>query len=100
MPRKTLMAMGVIGLLSALFVAVSGIGRIFLPQLLMLSVGLLVGPGIECWRYTALRNDAPDPRWEETTERFVDPESGKFTGVYFDAEPARRHYVIVRDMRG
>ena len=100
MLRKALMVLGALGLLLGLVAAVSGIGRIFLPQLLIVSVVLLLGVGLERWRYRALRNDAPDPRWEDTGERFVDPESGRLTAVYFDAETARRHYVIVRDTRG
>lgn len=33
--------------------------------------------------------------WQDTGERFVDPETGYTTAVYFDPRTAERHYVAV-----
>ena len=60
-----------------------------LAGLLVLAIGL----AIERWRYKPVRADKPDPRWSDTGERFVDPETGMLTAVYFDAEKGERHYL-------
>ena len=60
--------------------------------LLVLAVGL----AIERWRYKPVRQERPDPRWTDTGERFVDPETGVLTAVYFDAEKGERHYLAAK----
>ena len=57
--------------------------------LLVLAVGL----AIERWRYKPVRQERPDPRWTDTGERFVDPETGRLTAVYFDPVKGERHYL-------
>jgi hypothetical protein len=39
-----------------------------------------------------VRSERPDPRWRDTGERFVDPETGLMTAVYFDPAKGERHY--------
>jgi len=80
-------------LLGALLAAVSGLFVILLPQLLIGGLLLIVGLAIERWRYKPLDQTRPDPRWTDTGERFVDPESGLLIAVYFDAADGSRHYV-------
>jgi hypothetical protein len=68
-----------------------------LPQLLIVGLLLVVGLAIERWRYKPVRREVPDPRWKDTGERFVDPETGLLTGVYFDQVRGERHYIAVDD---
>jgi predicted membrane channel-forming protein YqfA (hemolysin III family) len=66
---------------------------LFLPQLVIGGLFLIVGLAIEHWRYKPVRVERPDPRWADTGERFVDPETGRLTAVYFDPASGERHYL-------
>ncbi|WP_329740419.1 hypothetical protein [Dyella sp. A6] len=79
-------------LLLGLVAAVTG-GWVVLPQLLIGGLLLLVGLAIERWRYKPLQAGRPDPRWLDTGERFVDPESGALVAVYHDPADGSRHYI-------
>lgn len=72
---------------------VGGALAVIVPQLIIGGLILVVGLAIERWRYKPVRDEAPDPRWSDTGERFVDPESGKLTAVYFDPANGERHYL-------
>ena len=87
-------------ILGALFVlagivmaAVGSVLAVFVPQLIFGGLLLLVGLAIERWRYKTVAHIAPDPAWKDTGERFVDPETGMLTAVYFDAASGERHYL-------
>jgi hypothetical protein len=54
---------------------------------------LLVGLLIERWRYKPLAGRQPGPDWQQTDERFVDPETGKLVTVYFHAATGERRYI-------
>ena len=81
---------------AAVALLVGGTFLLFIPQLVIGGVLLIVGLAIERWRYKPLSETRPDPRWTDTGERFVDPETGKLTAVYFDPANGERHYIIVR----
>jgi len=78
-------------------VAFGGVMLVFLPQLLIGGVLLIVGLAIERWRYKPIARERPDPRWTDTGERFVDPETQLLTAVYFDPANGERHYLAVAD---
>jgi hypothetical protein len=82
-------------LLGAVLAAITGWLAILLPQLLLGGLLLVVGLAIERWRYKPLREARPDPRWLDTGERFVDPESHALVAVYHDPADGSRHYVRV-----
>lgn len=95
MLRKGLYIAGVVLLLLALVAAVSGVIFVFWWQLLFCGVVLVAALAFERWRYKPPRHEQPDPRWTDTGERFVDPESQRLTGVWFDPASGERHYLLV-----
>ncbi len=80
-------------LIAAVALLVGGALALFLPQLVIGGVFLIVALAIERWRYKPVRGERPDPRWTDTGERFVDPETGVLTAVYFDSAKGERHYL-------
>ncbi len=93
-----LMVLGGLLVLAAFAAAMAGVWVMFLPQLLIVGVILLIGLAIERWRYKPLSRLQPDPSWKDTGERFVDPESGLLTAVYFDPQRGERHYIVADDV--
>ena len=85
---------GLLLLAAAVALLVGGALALFIPQLVVGGVLLVVGLAIERWRYKPVRGGRPDPRWTDTGERFVDPETGALTAVYFDAATGERHYLV------
>ncbi len=83
-------------LIAAVALSVGGALALFLPQLVIGGVFLIVALAIERWRYKPVGGERPDPRWTDTGERLVDPETGVLTAVYFDVDngsgitPSRR----------
>ncbi len=80
-------------LLGALAAALTGMLAALLPSLLIGGLLLVLGLAFERWHYKPVRREPPDPRWKDTGERFVDPESGQLTAVYFDPARGERHYI-------
>ncbi|TAN07019.1 MAG: hypothetical protein EPN38_06915 [Rhodanobacteraceae bacterium] len=70
-----------------------GAATLFVPQLAIGGVLLIVALAIERWRYKPIRQARPEPGWVDIGERFVDPETGQLTAVYFDAATGGRHYL-------
>lgn len=99
MLRSVLMAIGALCLLLAALAAVTGLAAAAILPLLAPGLLLFVGLAVERWRYKPLRRQRVDPRWQDTGERFVDPETGKTTAVYFDPATAERHYIVVDHRR-
>ncbi len=97
MLRKTLCILGALCLLAAAAALLTGAGAVFVPQLLLSGLILLVGLAVERWRYKPVRRQRIDPGWQDTGERFVDPETGAITAVYFDPLAAERHYIAVEN---
>lgn len=92
-----MLALYVIGaillLIAAVTLLVGGALAVFLPQLIIGGLFLILALAIERWRYKPVLGESPDPRWTDTGERFVDPETGVLTAVYFDAAKGERHYL-------
>ncbi|HET7930744.1 MAG TPA: hypothetical protein VFL63_05090 [Rhodanobacteraceae bacterium] len=74
---------------------VGGALVVILPQLIIGGLVLVVGLAIERWRYKPVLDQRPDPRWTDTGERSVDPETGQLIAVYFDPANGERHYLVV-----
>lgn len=86
-------------LIAAIALLVGGALALFLPQLVIGGACLIVALAIERWRYKPVQSTSPDPRWADTGERFVDPETGLLTAVYFDAAKGERHYLAAPGSR-
>ena len=80
-------------LIAAIALLVGGTLALFLPQLVIGGLFLIIALAIERWHYKPVSMVQPDPRWTDTGERFVDPETGLMTAVYFDPEKGERHYL-------
>lgn len=80
-------------LIAAVALLIGGTLALFLPQLFIGGLFLILALAIERWRYKPVSNARPDPRWSDTGERFVDPETGLLTAVYFDPAKGERHYL-------
>ena len=95
-----MLALYVIGaillLIAAIALLVGGALALFLPQLIIGGLFLIIALAIERWRYKPIRDGRPDPHWTDTGERFVDPETGVLTAVYFDASKGERHYLAAK----
>ena len=64
--------------------------------LLAVATILLIGTACERWRYARPRPAPPaGAAWQETPERFVDPETGRLVTVWFDPANGERRYVDV-----
>ena len=85
---------GVLLAIAAVTLLVGGALVVFLPQLIIGGLLLVGGLAIERWRYKPVRDERPDPRWTDTGERFIDPETGALTAVYFDPANGERHYLV------
>jgi hypothetical protein len=57
------------------------------------SFALLFAVICERWRYTKKAKDRLSTQWKKTEERFVDPESGAMTVVWFNPKTGERRYV-------
>ena len=62
------------------------------PSLLVATL-LLVGTVFERVRYGAAQRRPVGGAWQETTERFIDDESGRPVTVWFDPATGQRRYV-------
>ncbi len=76
------------GLLAAFGCTLGVSLRLAVPGLVLL-LGLLV----ERWRYKRVTERRPGPDWVPTSERFVDPESGKLVTVFYQPSTGERRYV-------
>ena len=92
MLRKVLVTAGVLLLIGALLLVLFH-QYALLPHALILGLMLSAGIVWERWQYKPPQAGAPDPQWQATGERFVDPQSGKTLEVYFDPRNGESHYV-------
>jgi hypothetical protein len=95
MLRKILLILGILCLLGALVVLATGHGMHALPQLLIGALILGAGVAFESWRYKRIRPGRIEAHWQDTGERFVDPETGQTTAVWYDPRTSERHYIAV-----
>lgn len=47
---------------------------------------------VERWRYRATATESPGADWQQTDERFVDPESGQTMQVFYNPRTGERRY--------
>ena len=64
------------------------------PGIYALGVGVvtLLGTAFERWRYRPSDSGA-SATWEPTSERFVDPQTGKTVQVFYNPRSGERRYV-------
>lgn len=63
-----------------------------LPALIMLGL-VFLGTLFESYRYKRLHQSGPPPGWQDTGERFRDPETGKRVAVFYNPDTGERMYV-------
>jgi hypothetical protein len=54
---------------------------------------LLGGIAIERWRYQRLDSNPPGADWQQTGERFIDPETGRLVTVFIRPATGERRYI-------
>ena len=91
MLRKAVIVLGVGLLIAGAASALAGVAPLtvfFVVNGLVLTLGVVY----ERWHYKRLA-ERVQPDWEASGERFVDPETGRLTEVYYDKRDQTRHYV-------
>jgi hypothetical protein len=92
MLRLAVLLLG-IALLMAGVIAL-GYGVPGIPLWLLVAGGVItVGTLGERVLYKPLRREKPGPGWVKTTERFVDPDTGKTVEVFYQPTSGERQYV-------
>src|SRR4051794_34222443 len=87
--RTVVLAIAVIAFVGALCGTLVDIG--VWPSLLFATL-LLIGTLFERVRYGAAQRRPAGGAWQETTERFIDDESGRPVTVWFDPATGERRY--------
>jgi hypothetical protein len=85
-----------LGLAFAAGAAALAVLRSFAPAgiLAFWAIVCLGGIAVERWRYQRLgANPPPGSDWQETAERFIDPETGRLVTVYIRPATGERRYV-------
>jgi hypothetical protein len=93
MLRNLLISISIVMLAAALVLALSGRFQPGLITLIAWGVILFVGVIFERTQYKQILDAPPGPDFQPTGERFVDPQSGVSTIVYFNAKTGKRAYV-------
>ena len=92
MLRKLVLGLSLLVLCAGLLLLAVSPANAFPP--LLFGALLLLGTAFERWRYKQPK--APGTaRGVATGERFIDPETGALTEVYYDASTGERSYVKV-----
>lgn len=99
MLRKVLLGLGALCLLGVITVLITGHGRVVLPHLVAGVVVFGLAVMFEDWRYKRIHPSRLEAHWQDTGERFIDPETQQLTAVYFDPRTGERHYVAQPDSR-
>jgi hypothetical protein len=77
---------------AAALVADAMAGSVFVPP--TIAAGLaFAGFLFENRHYKRLLDRAPGPDWQATSERFIDPDTGKTVTVFFNSATGERRYV-------
>ena len=91
MLRKTTLALGAVMLVAAIL----GLARHWRPWL-MIELGLfgvlIIAGTLFEKHYKKSTPPKLEPGWIDTGERFIDPETGKLTVVYWKPETGERYY--------
>lgn len=95
MLRTAVLLLGGLSLIASLLCAMQGAAN---AALFLFVNGLVLTLAIvyERWRYRSIVT-RPEPGWQATGERFVDPETERLTEVYYDPATGSRHYVDARN---
>jgi len=93
MLRAFLVGISVLMLAIAVGLFVSGLPQPGGLVLVAWAIVLFVGVVFERSRYKAILDAPPNADFQPTAERFVDPETGTATVVYFNAKTGKRAYV-------
>jgi hypothetical protein len=88
--RRAVLGLGVLALLGGLVLVGLGLTAVGGLQLIVLGAVALLGVTLEARRY---RGRTGPGRWQETSERFVDPSTGRLTEVQYDPSTGERRYV-------
>jgi hypothetical protein len=88
--RRAVLGLGVLALLVGLALVGLGLAAAGGLQLIVLGAVVLLGVALEARRY---RGGVGPGRWQETSERFVDPSTGRLTEVQYDPSTGQRRYV-------
>jgi hypothetical protein len=91
--RAGLLVFGGIMLAAAAFGALFGCRLAAMIPLAVWGAILAGGVLVERWRYQFLAEDRPSRDWQATTERFIDPETGRLVTVFFNPATGERRYV-------
>jgi hypothetical protein len=94
MLRKGLMVFAALLILAGLFASVAGAPQGFV--MVLWGCILLAAVMFERWRY-GNKDGGRGSTWQDTGERFVDPESGLLTKVMYNAKTGDRKYWPVVD---
>jgi hypothetical protein len=90
--RRAVLALGAVALLAGLLLLALGRFAAGGIQLVVLGAVLLFGVLLERGRY---RRSAGAGQWQPTSERFLDPTTGRLMEVQYDAATGERRYVDV-----
>jgi hypothetical protein len=90
--RRVILGLGVLALLGGLVMVGLGLAAAGGLQLVVLGAVVLLGVTLEARRY---RGRAGPGRWQATSERFVDPSTGRLTEVQYDPSTGQRRYVEI-----
>ena len=93
--RRVLIVAGLLSLLGSALAAQRGLWS---PAFWLLLNGLALSAGVvwERWRYRMPESAAPGAGWQRTGERFIDPETGQLTEVWYQPVSGERRYVTAR----
>jgi hypothetical protein len=91
--RAVLLVLGILAIVAALIVAVTGGPVPAVAWLGIIGAMLFVGIVFERGRYKPATPDHPGLCWVATDERFIDPDSGKEVTVYYQPTTGERRYV-------
>ena len=79
--------------LSLSLMLVANLYNPFTYYLVFITGIVFVGSLVERFRYKKLENKDPGPGWQETEERFIDPETKQCVTVFFNPTKGERRYV-------
>jgi hypothetical protein len=94
MLRISLLIFGVALLAVGLFQLMTGRSHLYQPALIWGSI-LVIAMLCERWRYN--RRDNDKAQWQQTGERFEDPETGETVEVQYDPVSGERRYLKKQD---
>jgi hypothetical protein len=94
MLRILVLVFGIVLLGIGLFLLISGRSELFQPALIW-GIILVVAVLCERWRYRARHDETA--QWQQTGERFQDPETGETVEVQYDPLSGERRYVQKKD---